>query len=104
MERGRAFNRRIKTCLYQNEREYMVSRQRCLFFPLHVVKVIKELEKPLVEAEFFFSIRTAHVPELIQCKTTPPKAQTKTNNENHPGFANFPKLCDSLQSEEGLEW
>lgn len=43
-------------CLYQNEREYMVSRQRCLFFPLHVVKVIKELEEPLVEAEEFSSV------------------------------------------------
>lgn len=56
MERERAFNRGRKMYLYhKGERTYGIMAE-VSYFPLYVVKVIKELEKPLVEPEEISSV------------------------------------------------
>lgn len=56
MEREGAFNRGRKMYLYhKGERTYGIMA-KVSYFPLYVVKVIKELEKPLIEPKEFSSV------------------------------------------------
>lgn len=80
----------------KKEREYMVSWQRCLFFPVYVVKVTKKLKKSCRNLEFssvYIQLMCWNWFSVKQLKKAPNKTQQQKPLEVSEFPKSFVKAC-----------